>query len=98
MHYAHELHEMMEDANRNYLDIALKEIDDRMLSAATKGQDRIEICFNFFCDKIRVAYWSDEDCDNITDLLKTFGYEIVAIRKEHPYGSQATLYYATIKW
>lgn len=98
MHYAHELHEIMEDANKNYFSIALKEIDDQMLSAATKGQDRIEICLNFLCDKIRVPYWTDEDCNNITNMLKDFGYEIVKIRLEHPYNSKATLYFVTIKW
>lgn len=98
MYYAYELHEIMEEAKENYLDIILKEIDDHMYSAAAKGQDRIEICLNFLCNKIKIAYWTDEDCNDITNILRKFGYEIVSVRKEHPYSSKATLYFVTIHW
>lgn len=98
MHDAYELREIMEEANKNHFNIFLREIDDCMYSAAIKGQDRVEICFNFLCDKLRVAYWTDEDCNNITNILKEFGYEIVNIRKEHYYGSKETLYFVTVKW
>lgn len=97
MHYAYELHEITETAKENYLDIILKEMEDYMYSTAIKGQDRIEICFNFLYRQ-KVTYWSDKDCNNITDILKKFGYEIVSVRKEHPYNSKYTLYFVTIKW
>jgi hypothetical protein len=92
MHYAHE---MMEKANKNYFNIVLKEID----SAAAKGQDRTEICLNFLHDKLRVAYWTDEDCNNITNILKEFGYKTQKIRKELTYpDSNECLYFVTVSW
>lgn len=98
MYYAYELQNIMHNNARNYLNTALQEIDDKLLDAATRGEDRVEICLNFLCNKTRVAYWSDEDCNYITNTLRTFGYEIISVRKEHPNSFKVTLYYVTIKW
>lgn len=97
MYYAHELQQIMQNNAKDYLNTALQEIDDEMLNAAIKGTNKVEICLNFLCNKIRVAYWSDEDCDYITNVLRTFGYE-VSVSKEHSNSFKVALYYVTIKW